>query len=41
VLVLVIDTSSAAVTAGIVELAEAAEPRLAAERVVVDARAHG
>ncbi|HJQ03188.1 MAG TPA: tRNA (adenosine(37)-N6)-threonylcarbamoyltransferase complex dimerization subunit type 1 TsaB [Jatrophihabitans sp.] len=40
-LVLVIDTSSAAVTAGIVELAEAVEPRLLAERVLVDARAHG
>lgn len=38
-LVLVIDTSSAAVTAGIVELTEA-EPKLLAERVTVDARAH-
>jgi tRNA threonylcarbamoyl adenosine modification protein YeaZ len=43
VLVLVIDTSSAAVTAGIVELAEAdpAELTLLAEQVTVDARAHG
>jgi tRNA threonylcarbamoyl adenosine modification protein YeaZ len=41
VLVLVIDTSSAAVTAGIVELTEAADPLLLAERVTVDARAHG
>ena len=45
-LVLVIDTSSAAVTAGIVELAPATQPgtvqpRVLAERVVVDARAHG
>jgi tRNA threonylcarbamoyl adenosine modification protein YeaZ len=56
VLVLVIDTSSAAVTAGLVELATAADratgraaspatdaaaPVLLAERVTVDARAHG
>jgi tRNA threonylcarbamoyl adenosine modification protein YeaZ len=40
VLVLVLDTSSAAVTAGIVELTEAG-PELLAERVIVDARAHG
>jgi tRNA threonylcarbamoyl adenosine modification protein YeaZ len=40
VLVLVLDTSSAAVTAGIVELTGAAEPRVLAERVIVDARAH-
>jgi tRNA threonylcarbamoyl adenosine modification protein YeaZ len=40
VLVLVIDTSSAAVTAGIVELTEAADPQLRAERVAVDARGH-
>jgi len=39
VLVLVLDTSSAAVTAGIVELTEA-EPKVLAERVTVDARAH-
>jgi tRNA threonylcarbamoyl adenosine modification protein YeaZ len=41
VLVLVLDTSSAAVTAGIVELTEAAGPQLLAEQVIVDARAHG
>jgi tRNA threonylcarbamoyl adenosine modification protein YeaZ len=43
VLVLVIDTSSAAVTAGIVELTTAAggtAPTLLAEQVTVDARAH-
>lgn len=40
VLVLVLDTSSAAVTAGIVELA-GPQPKLLAERVIVDARAHG
>lgn len=38
-LVLVLDTSSAAVTAGIVELTGAG-PELLAERVIVDARAH-
>jgi tRNA threonylcarbamoyl adenosine modification protein YeaZ len=46
VLVLVLDTSSAAVTAGIVELTDqpgltGAHPKLLAERVIVDARAHG
>jgi tRNA threonylcarbamoyl adenosine modification protein YeaZ len=46
VLALVIDTSSAAVTAGIVEFAPGTgpagrgEPRVVAERVTVDARAH-
>lgn len=40
-LALVIDTSSAAVTAGIVELAHGAQPRVLAERVTIDARAHG
>lgn len=40
VLVLVLDTSSAAVTAGIVELTDP-QPQLLAERVIVDARAHG
>ena len=41
VLALVIDTSSAAVTAGVVELTADAAPRVLAERVTVDARAHG
>ncbi|HEX4728728.1 MAG TPA: tRNA (adenosine(37)-N6)-threonylcarbamoyltransferase complex dimerization subunit type 1 TsaB [Jatrophihabitans sp.] len=45
-LVLVLDTSSAAVTAGIVELTDQPEltgvhPRLLAEQVIIDARAHG
>ncbi|MGX7681012.1 tRNA (adenosine(37)-N6)-threonylcarbamoyltransferase complex dimerization subunit type 1 TsaB [Jatrophihabitans sp. DSM 45814] len=39
-LALVIDTSSAAVTAGVVDCA-GPTPRLCGERVVVDARAHG
>ena len=41
VLALVIDTSSAAVTAGVVELTADAPPRVLAERVIVDGRAHG
>jgi tRNA threonylcarbamoyl adenosine modification protein YeaZ len=40
VLALVLDTSSAAVTAGLVELAPGAGPVVRAERVTVDARAH-
>ena len=42
-LVLVLDTSSAAVTAGIVELTDqpGVHPKLLAEQVIVDARAHG
>lgn len=40
VLVLVLDTSSSAVTAGIVELS-GRQPSVLAEQVIVDARAHG
>lgn len=40
VLALVLDTSSAAVTAGLVEFAADADPVVLAERVTVDARAH-
>ncbi|MDQ2836691.1 MAG: tRNA (adenosine(37)-N6)-threonylcarbamoyltransferase complex dimerization subunit type 1 TsaB [Actinomycetota bacterium] len=40
-LALVIDTSSAAVTAGLVEFADSSGPVVVAERVTVDARAHG
>jgi tRNA threonylcarbamoyl adenosine modification protein YeaZ len=40
VLALVIDTSAAAVTAGVVELSAGATPLVRAERVTVDARAH-
>ncbi len=40
-LALVIDTSSAAVTAGVVRFADGADPTVLAERVTVDARAHG
>lgn len=40
-LALVIDTSSAAVTAGVVELTAGGSPRVLAQRVTVDARAHG
>lgn len=40
-LALVIDTSSAAVTAGVVELFPGAAPRVLAQRVTIDARAHG
>jgi tRNA threonylcarbamoyl adenosine modification protein YeaZ len=40
VLALVLDTSSAAVTAGLVEFADGADPVVLAERVTVDARAH-
>ncbi len=40
-LALVLDTSSAAVTAGLVEFADGAAPVVLAERVTVDARAHG
>jgi tRNA threonylcarbamoyl adenosine modification protein YeaZ len=40
VLALVLDTSSAAVTAGLVEFSGQAEPVVLAERVTVDARAH-
>ncbi len=39
-LALVLDTSSAAVTAGLVEFAADADPVVLAERVTVDARAH-
>lgn len=41
VLALVIDTSSAAVTAGVAELTDGAPARVLAERVTVNARAHG
>jgi tRNA threonylcarbamoyladenosine biosynthesis protein TsaB len=41
VLALVLDTSSAAVTAGLVELRAGADPLVRAERVTVNARAHG
>jgi tRNA threonylcarbamoyl adenosine modification protein YeaZ len=42
VLALVLDTSSAAVTAAVVEFGEdAAAPAVRAQRVIVDARAHG
>jgi ribosomal-protein-alanine N-acetyltransferase len=41
VLALVIDTSSAAVTAGVVEVTGPQPPAVLAERVTVDARAHG
>jgi tRNA threonylcarbamoyladenosine biosynthesis protein TsaB len=40
VLALVLDTSSAAVTAGLVEFVAGADPVVRAERVTVDARAH-
>lgn len=40
-LALVIDTSSAAVTTGIVEITHDGEPVVLAQRVTVDARAHG
>lgn len=40
-LALVIDTSSAAVTAGVVRLAADRPPTVLAERVTIDARAHG
>lgn len=40
-LALVIDTSSAAVTAGVVDLSPGSSPRVLAQRVTVDARAHG
>lgn len=40
-LALVIDTSSAAVTTGIVEITDHLEPVPLAERVTIDARAHG
>ena len=40
VLALVLDTSSAAVTAGLVELVTGADPIVRAERTTVDARAH-
>lgn len=39
-LALVLDTSSAAVTAGLVEFVPGSEPAVLAERVTVDARAH-
>ncbi|MEO6502467.1 MAG: tRNA (adenosine(37)-N6)-threonylcarbamoyltransferase complex dimerization subunit type 1 TsaB [Jatrophihabitantaceae bacterium] len=39
-LALVLDTSSAAVTAGLVEFTAGADPAVLAERVTVDARAH-
>jgi tRNA threonylcarbamoyl adenosine modification protein YeaZ len=41
VLALVLDTSSAAVTAGLVEFGAGVDPVVLAERVTVDARAHG
>jgi len=41
VLALVLDTSSAAVTAGLVDFTDGARPVIRAERVTVDARAHG
>lgn len=40
-LALVIDTSSAAVTAGVAEVASGVAPRVLAQRVIIDARAHG
>ncbi|MDQ1732638.1 MAG: tRNA threonylcarbamoyladenosine biosynthesis protein TsaB [Pseudonocardiales bacterium] len=40
-LALVIDTSSAAVTAGVVRFPDASSPEVLAERVTLDARAHG
>jgi tRNA threonylcarbamoyl adenosine modification protein YeaZ len=41
VLALVIDTSSAAVTAGVAEVASGVAPRVLAQQVIIDARAHG
>lgn len=40
-LALVIDTSSAAVTAGVAEVASGVAPRVLAQRVIIDARTHG
>lgn len=40
-LALVIDTSSAAVTAGVAEVASGVAPRVLAQQVIIDARAHG
>jgi tRNA threonylcarbamoyl adenosine modification protein YeaZ len=41
VLVLAVDTATPAITAGVVAVAESAPPRVLAERVTVDAKAHG
>ncbi|AOS65744.1 tRNA (adenosine(37)-N6)-threonylcarbamoyltransferase complex dimerization subunit type 1 TsaB [Actinoalloteichus hymeniacidonis] len=40
-LLLAIDTATPSVSAGLIEVTEAAAPRLLAERIVVDPRAHG
>jgi tRNA threonylcarbamoyl adenosine modification protein YeaZ len=41
VLVLAVDTATPAITAGVVAVSESAPPRVLAERVTVDAKAHG